>query len=303
MGVYTDTNEELYREKSSHGSVLFPFECYIQDSKEPMMVKNYHWHDEVEWLYVKEGSIHVEINMEIFHIRESSLICIPRGALHKIHTEGKCFYYAFVYKIQFLQFSLYDYCESAYMIPIEQGDMVFSKKINLTHPENNAIKKELQEIADAYIEKMEAWRLQVKASLMKIVALLIQNHHLEESDYKNQTNIIEKVTNMKLLLQYMKEHYQEKIYIKELAKLVNMNENYFCRYFKNIVGKTPIQYINYLRIEQAAKLIRETDHQMIDICYMVGFDNVSYFIRKFKENKQITPKKYSQSMKYTIYYS
>ena len=292
--------EELYREKSSHGSVLFPFECYIQDSVEPTMVKNYHWHDEVEWIYIVEGSINVEIDMEIFHVRENTLICIPKGALHKIQTEGKCLYYAFVYKIQFLQFSLYDYCESAYMIPLEQEEMIFSKVIDLTLSYNNVIKRELQEIADTYMKKPEAWRLEVKASLIKIVALLIQNKQLEETDFKNQTNMIEKVTNMKLLLQYMKEHYQEKIYIKELAKIVNMNENYFCRYFKNIVGKTPIEYINYLRIEEAAKLIRETDHQIIEICFMVGFENVSYFIRKFKENKQITPKKYSQSMKYTI---
>jgi len=292
--------EELYREKSSHGSILFPFECYIQDSEKPMMVKNYHWHEEVEWIYIVKGSIHIEIDMEVYHVHENTLICVPKGALHKIHTEGKCLYYAFVYKMQFLQFSLYDYCESAYMVPLEQGEMIFLKIVDLSPGENQGIKKELQEVADSYIQKSDAWRLHVKASLIKIVALLIQNNQLEESDYKNQTNMIDKVTNMKLLLQYIKEHYQEKIYIKELAKIVNMNENYFCRYFKNIVGKTPIEYINYLRIEQAAKLIRETDHQIIDICFMVGFDNVSYFIRKFKENKQITPKKYSQSMKYTI---
>ncbi|MDD2973258.1 MAG: AraC family transcriptional regulator [Lachnospiraceae bacterium] len=292
----TEKKEELYREKSSHGSVLFPFECYIQDSEEPMMVKNYHWHEEVEWIYMIEGSVRIEIDMETYYVHENMLVCIPKGALHKIQTEGKCFYYAFVYKFQFLQFSLYDYCESVYMGPAEQGEIIFAKIIDLSLPEHQSIQTELRQIAQHYIQRTETWRLQVKASLLKIVALLIQNKALEDTDYKSQNNMIDKITNMKRLLQYIKEHYQEKIYIKELADIVNMNENYFCKYFKNIVGKTPIEYINNLRIEQAAKLIRETDHQIIEICFMVGFDNVSYFIRKFKENKHITPKKYSQSM-------
>lgn len=288
--------EELFREKSTHGSVLFPFECYIQDSKKALMVKNYHWHEETEWIYTIKGNINVEIDMTTYHVEPNSLVCIPKESLHKIKTEGECLYYAYVYKFQFLQFSLYDYCESAYMVPIQKGEIRFLKIINLNKQENKLIQKELQEIANAYIHKLTAWQLCAKGSLTKIIAFLIQNNELEDFHYKEQTDMIEKVANMKLILQYIKEHYQEKIYIKELADILSMNETYFCRYFKNIVGKTPIEYINYLRIERAVKLIRETDLRMTDICFIVGFDNVSYFIRKFKENKKLTPKKYSELM-------
>lgn len=285
--------EELYREKSMHGSLLFPFECYIQNSSKPIIVKNYHWHEETEWIYTVEGNITIDINMHAYHVGPNSLVWIPKESLHKIRTEGKCLYYAYVYKFEMLHSSLYDYCESEYMLPIEKGDINFLKVINLDEEENQIIKKELQDIANICKDRLHAWRLCVKASLTKIVALLIQNNKMEDAMYQNQTDKIEKVANMKRILQYINEHYQEKIYIKELADIISMNETYFCRYFKRIVGKTPIEYMNDLRIEKAARKIRETDLSITEICFLVGFENVSYFIRKFKENKLITPKKYS----------
>lgn len=289
-------HQELYREKNIHGSVMFPFECYIQDSKEPVLAKNYHWHEEVEWIYIKEGFIVVEIDMSAFRAGPDSFVCIPRGALHKIRTEGKCLYYAFVYKFQFLQFASYDYCESNYMIPLEKGEIVLSQQHDLRQDENKAVKLELDGIVEAYLHKGAAWQMTVKASLVKIVALFMRQNSIEKTDLENKAANIGKVENMKSLLAYIRSHYSEKIYIKDLAEIVSMNETYFCRYFKSITGKTPIAYINQFRIEKAAKLIRETDYRMIDICFLVGFDNVSYFIRVFKEMKKMTPKKYSEAV-------
>ena len=66
----------------------------------------------------------------------------------------------------------------------------------------------------------------------------------------------------------------------------NTAETYFCRYFKESTGMSPIEYLINLRIEEAARLIRETDYKIIEICLLSGFDNSSYFIRKFYQSKQ-----------------
>ena len=67
---------------------------------------------------------------------------------------------------------------------------------------------------------------------------------------------------------------------------------YFCRLFKQYTGKTPIEYLNNYRIEQAAKLLIETNDSITDIAFDCGFENTSYFIRKFKAQKSATPKQY-----------
>ena len=287
--------EELYREKNRHGSAFFPFQCYEFKVEESQVIKNYHWHEEVEWIYVISGTVIIEIDMLIYKATDHTLICIPKEALHKITVEKYANYYAFVYQFQMLQFSQYDYCESEYMVPLENGQMLIAKIIALQEQKNKQLELELEQIVDSYTLKPGAWQLLIKASLLKIVAYLMEGNLVEQPN--SPIHKVEKVENMKRLLTYIRDHYTEKIYIKELATIVTMNETYFCRYFKEALGKTPIEYINGLRIEEAARRIRETDTQITEICYMVGFENVSYFIRKFKERKGITPKKYSTLIK------
>ena len=50
---------------------------------------------------------------------------------------------------------------------------------------------------------------------------------------------------------YIDKNYLNKIYIEDLAKEVNMNSQYFCRFFKSVIGKTPIDYLNNYRIEKS----------------------------------------------------
>ena len=71
-----------------------------------------------------------------------------------------------------------------------------------------------------------------------------------------------------------------------------MSPNYFCHYFKQEIGKTPIAFINEYRIEKACEMLSESDLPISDVALSVGFDNFSYFIRKFREYKGVTPKKY-----------
>lgn len=286
-------NQESYREKSKHGSALFPFECYIQDSDQPILVKDHHWHDEMEWIFVLHGKIKIEIDFVEYTVAGRALICIPRGALHKISTIGPCLYYAFVFQFQMLQSVTYDYCEISLMVPLSSGEMQLQKVIGCEDAEGKVLVGELMKIASAYFNKEVAWSIEVKASLMKVIAYLVKQQKLENLDQKLKTDLVERSERIKKSITYMKEHIQEKVYLSDLAELVSMNETYFCRYFKESTGMSPIEYLINLRIEEAARLIRETDYKIIEICLLSGFDNSSYFIRKFYQSKQITPKKYA----------
>ena len=123
-------NQESYREKSRHGSALFPFECYIQDSGQSVLVKDHHWHDEMEWIFLQQGKIKIEIDFVEYAVAGRALICIPRGALHKISTIGPCLYYAFVFQFQMLQSVTYDHCEISLMVPLSSGEIQLQKVID-----------------------------------------------------------------------------------------------------------------------------------------------------------------------------
>ena len=94
----------------------------------------------------------------------------------------------------------------------------------------------------------------------------------------------------------MEEHLADKITLDEIAQLLHMNPNYFCRYFKKQTGLTPMTYLLQMRIEQSVKLLSTTEAKVLDIALSCGFDNFSYFIRKFKFYKGMTPMQYRNSL-------
>ena len=97
---------------------------------------------------------------------------------------------------------------------------------------------------------------------------------------------------IKSSLEFIRKHYQEKIYIRDLAGNASMNEQYFCRFFKKILGKSPITYINEYRIKQAIILLQTTDSPVMDICLDCGFNNLGNFLREFKKDTGFTPLQY-----------
>lgn len=58
-------------------------------------------------------------------------------------------------------------------------------------------------------------------------------------------------------MEYIHNNYQQKIVLQELADQVNLSKYHFCRFFKSLTGKTPIDYLNFYLINQASKMLRE----------------------------------------------
>ena len=101
-----------------------------------------------------------------------------------------------------------------------------------------------------------------------------------------------RVEEIKKVLSYIKGHYDEKIYIRDLAKLINMNEQYFCRFFKKSIGRSPMVYINEFRIRQAMHFLEDTDESVTEVAMECGYNNLGNFLREFHRQTGTTPLKY-----------
>jgi len=91
---------------------------------------------------------------------------------------------------------------------------------------------------------------------------------------------------------YINRRYKEKLRLEDTANIANMSVTAFSRFFKKSTGKTFIKYVNELRIGQACKLLIEEDLTIAEICYEVGFNNLSNFNRRFYERHNVSPRKY-----------
>jgi len=100
---------------------------------------------------------------------------------------------------------------------------------------------------------------------------------------------------VKKVLIYLEQNYKEEIRLSDLAELVGMSEAAFCRFFKKRTAKTLTDYLIYIRLGNATRMLVDTSHSISEISYLSGFNNLSYFNRIFKKHKGCTPKQFREN--------
>lgn len=96
-------------------------------------------------------------------------------------------------------------------------------------------------------------------------------------------------------IEYMRRRYKEKITLEEVSAYVHFTPTYFSKIFKKEMDKNFSDFLNEVRVEQAKKLLRNSNMQIVDIAAYTGFTDQSYFNKVFKKHTGVTPKKYRES--------
>jgi len=99
----------------------------------------------------------------------------------------------------------------------------------------------------------------------------------------------------------MEQNYSQPILMTDLARMVNLGVSAFRHSFKYLTGLSPKDYLIRFRIEQAAEMMVDNSKiKVIDASIAVGFDNSSYFSRKFKEIIGMSPIKFLKNQRELI---
>jgi AraC-like DNA-binding protein len=97
---------------------------------------------------------------------------------------------------------------------------------------------------------------------------------------------------MDQVMQFLLENRFRQVSLEEASEKANLSKEAFCRFFKLRTRKTFTQYLQHLRINEAQKLLQETDLGVSEIAFRVGFENLSYFNRSFKSITGKTPREF-----------
>ena len=90
----------------------------------------------------------------------------------------------------------------------------------------------------------------------------------------------------------MDRTYAQPLDITSLAAVAHVSEAHFIRTFRATFGETPHRYLQRRRVERAMYLLRQTDREVTDICFDVGFSSLGTFSRTFREIVGETPSPY-----------
>jgi len=126
--------------------------------------------------------------------------------------------------------------------------------------------------------------------LQKSYIIQLLAYYFEKSDSAEKS--IFKDEKISILMSYIENNFQNDININTLCNVTHFHPNYFIRFFKKIIGISPIEYINNVRIEHAKKHLQALNIPIKNIAFNVGFKNSYYFSRIFKKKTGFTPSKY-----------
>lgn len=280
-------------EKKQHGTLEFPVAYYDIIPSHPHYTMPFHWHKEWELIRIRKGTVTLHADNCEYVAREGDILLFRESMLHGSPPPEDVEYDCLVFNLrglfrgnELLKMHLCPIYNLEYL-----PDIYYSKRINsdiypFVTELMNLHRQHQQNPSDTkYLE------LVTISTLSYLFLRILQNRHYNEN-MKNISNSVQRISQIKAVLEYMERNYQAEITLDKLADVANMNSRYLCRVFKQITSLSPMDYVIYLRIEHACTLLANTTLPIIDIAFDCGFNDCSYFTRVFKKRKGMTPREY-----------
>ena len=274
-----------YHENWPRGAADFPMKLYRVSHTHPRYVMALHWHIEFELIRVIEGSFYMSINEEEFTVSAGSSILINPGMLHAgIPTD--CLYECIVFDMNVLMNK--NDATGKLIRKVTNQDVAFYYHFPKTDVE---IQRVVNSIFDSLAFQGEGYQMITLGGLSQLVGMIFNKGYFNSNTTSSGTQY-RRISQLKTVLGFIDSNYNRNLTLDELSQCVNMSSKYFCRFFKEMTHRTPMDYLNYYRIERACYQLLTTDLPITEVAFNSGFNDLSYFIKTFRRYKGTTPKKY-----------
>lgn len=273
-------------ERAPRGTFDFPIELYRVGAAHPRYEMPFHWHVECELILVREGSLALSVDGEEFLGTPGDCFFVPGGAIHGGKPDA-CVYNCLVFDMErFLQDSAV--CRRRFAETLGSDAHIFTR-----HPAGSPISP----IVNALFESMEnerpGYEFVTTGLLWQFIGTVLERRLYavpQEARLGRQ-----RAEQMKSVLRRIRRDYAAPLTLDELAAEAGMNPRYFCRVFRQMTGRTPIDYLNYYRIECAAELLCAEEDSVTDVALSCGFSDPGYFARLFRRHKGISAAAYRKT--------
>ena len=138
--------------------------------------------------------------------------------------------------------------------------------------------------------KTEAFQL-VKLNLELFLLSLTERNHTVAS-----INPVSMDTTQDEIVEFLRYNIYTKLKLSDICNVFHYQKSAICKQFKEKTGRTIFEYINYLRIEESKKLIKNSKDSFVKISQDLNFRSYSNFVQTFKKLTKLTPSEYKESL-------
>ena len=279
---YSELNE-----KKLHGTKAFPIEFYSLDPNHRQYIMPPHWHTEAEIIAVTEGQFDLYLNKRHYPMKTGDVAFVNPGVIH--HGEPQnCKYECIVFKLDMLLQSGGS-AVNRYIKPLSTRQCSVIEYFECGA--NSAAESATHALFSLFHGHAEQDELAVYAALYTLLNALYRTNSVKET-YQGKAEE-KQLRQLTKLLEWIEDHYTERITLSDLSRASGLNEKYLCRFFKSYTSNSPIDYINRLRIEKAANDLRHLS--VTEAAYANGFNDSAYFSKIFSRVMGMSPRQYQKS--------
>ncbi len=279
---------QAIHENVSHFDYNIPYNTYPCTIPLDFESVPLHWHEDVEFIYIKKGSGVIVIDGNEHIVNAGDIAFIIPGMVHGIFQLGadSMEYENILFDGKLFSSSTDDFFDT-FLLPF------FSNTVEVPHifrqgvAGYESVRKYLDSNDNISGHREGAWGLAIKGNLYLLLFDLVTLY-----EKKNDSSAKKKIDKLKPVIKYVELHYSESMTVAEMADIAGFSESHFMRFFKDTFGVSFVTYLNDYRLSMAARLLLATEDTILDISQQVGFENLSHFNRKFKAKYNKTPKEY-----------
>ena len=274
-----------YIERKRHGRPDFPIQYYDVDEHHPQYIMVPHWHKEWELIRVLEGEFPIHLGGVEVCIKQGGIRAVAPGLLHGGEPK-RCHYECIVLDLNMLRRDRKDVLDR-YLSPLMGG------QITLTKTElDGGVAQTCHQLFSVMRQAQPLYEMQVYSLLFALFSQLYGQGYIGESERGARETQAKTVM---ALLDWIEENYTEPISLELLSERVGLSCKYLCRIFKEYTGRTVVDYINKLRIDNACHEMTVKGISVTRAAYDSGFNDLSYFCKVFKHYKGVTPRAYKKT--------
>lgn len=240
-----------------------------------------HWHERMEFIFLKDGSLDLQIGEETYVAHAGDVIILMPMILHSgtVGQNGV--------KYDTIMFEPASFING---IPNVKQYITALKKNRLLLPpvtSDEAIARAVGRIFRMQNDKSIAASLSISSEIYALFALLCEHFPVDASlSAQNAPTGFSKV------ITYIEEHYDQPLTSRSLCNTFGYSQSYFSRRFVAETGLTPTLFIRNTRLEHATELLSETQLSICEVAISCGFSDTKYFSRCFHELYGMTPKNF-----------
>jgi len=249
-----------------------------------------HWHHELELHLILKGSVEFIINGTSYTVKEKQGIYIAPETIHSLRgLEEETIGYNVVFLPQLFMNLTQTIHSEKFITPFTTH---YPDAFHLVpgQKESYAVLNNLKQMysAESNHPAHELFALEKLIGIWRNLLAVFPPNPTTEED----SNKLLRETRIKVILHYIQQNYTKQITVQDMAAAANISKSECFRCFSLLSRMTPVEYLNQVRLIHAAQLLASTETNIVDICYMSGFNNASYFSQRFREEYGMSPKAY-----------